>query len=406
MSRSLKIILFPLGCLLSHVGRLTEIGKELRKRGHEVVFGGEAPSHPRTKLYIPQQQGFRLVYAKEPDYRYAWDRFEKYGWLATAWDLFRHRHWAPLDEILEGHVQLIHREKPDLVVGDATISVSTAAHIAGIPAAGVMNLYAWQFISPASIFTPMIHTWDALELSRLRRRVYRKYGKKQVNALRLLKNILVIAPDLPGLYDPPTGWPKWQPVGPIYSEVDAPLPEWYDELDDSIPNVYVTMGSTGLLDAFLRRTYEDLAKAPYRFLVTTGGQVAEETVAMAPPNFRIATYAPGSKLLERCQAMIFHGGNGTMYQALAAGVPMIALPSHLEQKVCFRPAIKHGFGLEFSPRRVRANTLLKALDEIIHDEGYRQAAHQFSQPIHEANGVARAADVLEQTAREGRPVGI
>ena len=102
------------------------------------------------------------------------------------------------------------------------------------------------------------------------------------------------------------------------------------------------MDRPGLLDPLLQRSYPALAKTSYRFIVTTSGQVSEATMVAAPPNFRFARHAPGSKLLERSAALVFHGGNGTMYQALAAGVPMLALPSHLEQDASIAPGCARG----------------------------------------------------------------
>lgn len=403
--RRQKIILFPLGCLLSHVGRLIEIGKALRARGHEVVFAGERPDDPRSKLSMAEKAGFRWTYAMEPDYRYAWDRFVKYGWTATAYDLLRHQSWAPLDRILQSQIDLIEREQPDLVVGDATISVSAAAHITGIPAAGVMNGYASEFVGPTSMFTPLIHAWDATSLRWIRRRVYRKYGVRQLGGLQLLRQTPLLSPDLPGLYPPPKSWPHWRTVGPIFSEPDVPLPAWYDELSDGTPNVYITMGSTGILDTFLQRTYAVLARLPYRFVVTTGGQASPYTLAQAPANFRITRYAPGSKLLERCQALVFHGGNGSMYQGLAAGVPMIALPSHLEQVYNFKPILRNGFGAQFSPRRVRGDRLARTLVRMMEDASCREAASRFSLQVRTSNGPARAAEELERIALARMPAG-
>lgn len=403
--RPLKFIMFPLGWLLAHTGRLIEIGKVLRARGHEVVFAGDDPNHPRSKMGMARDAGFRLAYAREPNHPYAWDRFIRYGWTITAWDLLWHRRWAPLDEILEGQVRLLLDERPDMIVGDGTISVSTAAYICGIPAAGVMNAYAARFVSPTSIFMPMIKVWDTLHLSGIRRPIYRKYGRKPVNALRLLNAVPLISPDLEGFYDTPKGWPQWHMVGPIINEPDVPLPDWYAELGDGRPNVYVTMGSTGMLDTFLRRSFGWLAKMPYRFLVTTAGQVSDEVLAMAPRNFRIATYAPGSKLLERSQALIFHGGNGTMYQGLAAGVPMIALPCHLEQDICAEIVVKRRVGLAFKPWRVTGRRLTEALNRIIEEPAFRENAQRYSAEVRNANGAERAADILETAAREGKPAG-
>jgi len=405
--RRFKIMIFPLGYLLSHVGRCVQIAKALRARGHEVIFAGEDPDkNPRSRMGIARDAGFRLVYALEPNFAYAWDRFVKYGWTSTAWDLsVRRSQWAPLERILEGHIEVMRREKPDLVVADATISVSTAAYINGIPAVGVMNSHAARFISPTNVFMPAIHIFDALQLAHIRRRVYRKFGRKPVNAIKLLRSITLVSPDLPGLFPTPRNWPNWNLVGPIHSEPDVPLPDWFAELADGQPNVYITMGSTGIMDTFLRRTYDALGKLPYRFVLTTAGQATPETLALAPSNFRITKYAPGSKILQHCKALIFHGGNGTMYQGLAAGVPMVALPSHVEQVYNIEPGIKHGFAVQLSPKRVSGKQIVDALDRVINEPSFREAAQRFAGPVRESDGAARAAEIFEQAAKEGKPAG-
>ena len=126
---------------------------------------------------------------------------------------------------------------------------------------------------------------------------------------------------------------------------------------------------------------------------------------MAPRNFRIATYASVSKLLERSQALIFHGGNGTMYQGLAAGVPMIALPCHLEQDICAEIVVKRRVGLAFKPWRVTGRRLTEALNRILEEPAFRENAQRYSAEVRNANGAERAADILETAAREGKPAG-
>jgi UDP:flavonoid glycosyltransferase YjiC (YdhE family) len=400
-----KFIFFPLSWLLAHVSRSVEIAKVLRERGHEVVFAGENPDHPRSKLGIARDAGFRIAYAREPDHPYAWDRFVRYGWLISGWDLLWHQQWAPLDAILDSQVQLIQQEQPSMVIGDGTISVSTAGHIAGIPAAGIMNRYGSQFEARGSIFRPMIHAWDRLRLAPIRKRVYKKYGVAPVNALELLRSIPLLSPDLEELDHPAPDWPNWHSVGPILAEPQVPLPDWYDELGDGTPNIYITMGSTGLLDPVLRRSYAALGQMPYRFVLTTGGQVTPETQAAAPANFRFARLAPGSKLMERCEALVFHGGNGTMYQALAAGLPTIALPSHLEQEICADTAVAKGFGLKLSPRRVNGARLREMIERILVEPGFRAAAQRYRAAVNASNGPAKAADILEAAAKDGKPAG-
>ncbi|MBM3289541.1 MAG: hypothetical protein FJY92_05270 [Candidatus Hydrogenedentes bacterium] len=400
-----KIMFAPLGWVLAHTARCLEIAKELRARGHECVFLGEDPDHPRSRLGLVRDAGFRIVRAKEPDQPYAWDRYEKYGALAAGWDLVHLKNWVPLERIIREQVHAIQRERPHLVVGDASISVSTAAYIAGVPAAGIMNGYASHFLTSRCLYHPALQAYDRLHLAPIRRRAFRGFGVQPVNALRLLRSIPLVSPDLAELYDNPSYFPHYHTVGPIVAEHPAPLPDWYDELGDGRTNIYITMGSTGFLDAFLRRTYDALAKLPYRFVVTTGNQVSDETARRAPANFRLCAYAPGSKLLERCRALIFHGGNGTMYQALSAGVPMLALPSHQEQGIVTGFAVNRGFCIRMHARWFRLSALVRNIEKLIADPVYRESAQRLSSAVRASNGPARAADLFERLAHEAKPAG-
>ena len=399
-----KIMFAPMSYMLSHVCRCVEIGKILRDWGHEVVFAVEDTKNPRWSSHIAEKNGFRCVRVREQDYGYIWDTFEKGGWIAVGLALLRLRDWTPLDEIFEGYVQAIEAEEPDIICGDGSIAASNAAYVKGIPAAGIMNAYAGQFGSWPSPFMPMIHAWDFLYLARLRNRVYRKYDTKPVNALKLVKSIPMISPDIENLYTYPKDF-NWKMVGPILSEPPCEMPDWYDEIHDGKTNIYLSLGTTGMLDALLNRTYDAFSKTPYRFITTTGGQAREETLSRAPDNFRIAKYAPGRTLLKHCSAIIFHGGNGTMYQALEAGVPMIALWNQLEQRATGRMVKQQGFGFTFNARKVRPEPLVEALDEVVNNPKYRENVQRFSPAVAESRGAERSAELLVDLAREGEPAG-
>lgn len=400
-----KFLMFPLSWVMAHVGRTTEVAKELREMGHEVVFAGEDMHHPKSNLGHAAAAGFRVVPVKEPAWHWAWERFHEGHGLLSFYDFCTSHRWAPLDEILGDYLRVIREEQPDLLVGDASVGVSTAGYILKLPAVGLLNAYNARFFKPFSLWRFFIKNWDRIAFARQRRRVYKAHGVHPVNAIELLRTIPLLSPDLPAFHHVFDEHPNWISVGPMVSEPPCGLPEWYDELADGTTNIYITMGSTGLLDQLLRRCYGALGAAPYRFVVTTAGQVSEETMDMAPGNFRFARYAPGSKILKHCAAMVFHGGNGTMYQALAAGVPMVGLPSHLEQEACIKVPVREGFGLRLNARKTSGARLLRAIDELVNNPTYREKAQLHAPAVREANGARRAAELLVAHARNGVPAG-
>ena len=398
--RPMKVVMFPLNWVLAHVGRCIEIGKVLRARGHEVVIAGEDPTHPMSRLDHAQKEGFRTVYVREPAWHWAWERFHKHGVMTSVGDLLRNQQWAPLEEITEDIIRVAKEERADLLVGDASMGVSTAGRILNIPAAGVINAYNAEFMKPWSYQRAGVRIFEFLQWGPARRRVYKNHGVAAMDPFKLMEETPIISPDLKEFHKPVEGFELIQPVGPIISETPFDLPEWYDELSDGRPNVYITMGSTGLLEQLLLRCYEAMGKSKYRFVVTTGDQVTQETMDKAPDNFRFASYAPGTKLLEQCCCMIYHGGNGSMYQALGAGVPMLALPSHMEQQIGTKLVLDQGFSIRDCSRKIKGEQLLAHVERLATEHEFKANAWRLRHLVHASRGAEHAADILEAHARK------
>ena len=80
-------------------------------------------------------------------------------------------------------------------------------------------------------------------------------------------------------------------------------------------------------------------------LITTGG-LAE--IPNAPSNVFIAKYAPGDALMAVSDVVVSHGGNGTVYQALSCGVPVIGFPTMFDQEINMRQVEALGIGVQMS----------------------------------------------------------
>lgn len=401
----MKIILFTSSYLLAHLSQCIEVGVALRVRGHDVAIAGDDPETPGSKLSLAAQAGLRLARVREIDQPYVWDRYMSRGWPVAFHDLSHLKRWAPIEAILESQVRLLQQEQPDLVVGNATATAGAAAHLAGLPAASLFNGYFLDYVLRHPILRPYWRGYEWYHIAPARRRVYRRHGRKPIDALALFQSIPLVSPDLPGLYEVSEWLPRTHQTGPLPYEYPEPTPSWVAELDDGTPNVYVTMGSTGRLEPFLRNTFATLGRSPYRFIVSTAGRVAGEVLQSAPSNFRLVPFVQGGETLRHCRAMIFHGGNGTMYQALRAGVPMLSVPTHLEQRINAHIAVRNGFCRELSARRATGEAVLAAIRELVEDDSIQRATQHWAQEARQSDGPNQAADLLERIAREGRPAG-
>ena len=119
-------------------------------------------------------------------------------------------------------------------------------------------------------------------------------------------------------------------------------------LDPNRPTIYFTLGSTGLPELF-KKVIQDLRNTEYQVMLTTGDQVNLAELNPLPDNFYMDSYIPGSAIMKRSQVVICHGGNGTIYQALGAGLPVLALPTHVDQKANAHLLAKQMAGLMIKP---------------------------------------------------------
>lgn len=80
-----------------------------------------------------------------------------------------------------------------------------------------------------------------------------------------------------------------------------------------------------------------------------------------PANVRAAGWIPMNALLRTCTAVVHHGGSGTMYAALDAGVPQLLMPYGADDRhVNASAVLDRGVGLACAPEQIDT-TLLQRL---------------------------------------------
>ena len=76
-------------------------------------------------------------------------------------------------------------------------------------------------------------------------------------------------------------------------------------------------------------------------------------------------FLPLSWLLPRSAAIVFHGGVGTMSQALAAGTPQLIMPMGFDQPDNAARVIRLGVGASITPKRYQTERVARMLDELV-----------------------------------------
>jgi MGT family glycosyltransferase len=395
--RQKTVAIFADGGFLAHVTRSFEIGRVLQACfGHRVVFCGSGPY-----MHIPAEAGFevRPVYTVDRDM--TMKLAKRAGLCSLSW-------WrAECERSVKSDLEVLKSLKPDLVVGDMHWSLCTSARVAQIPYVAITNA-AWTRYYAEPIEPPAGHFSTKIFGERLTRAMFPKiknvltwyyslgytelrkeYGLPPVKSIYdLIEGDMTLLADVPEYMPTTEEMPSnYRYVGPIMWEADLPEPRWLDKLDPRRPTLYFTMGSTG--DAqFFNEAIRVFGDTEYQVLITTGGLA---DLGAVPSNVFVEEYANGQALMEVSDAVISHGGNGTVYQALSCGVPVIGFPSIFDQEINMQRVCKLGAGVRMWRSEYDAEALKKAVDTILGDSSYRDNCERLANRIAYYNGPRRAA---------------
>lgn len=157
--------------------------------------------------------------------------------------------------------------------------------------------------------------------------------------------------------------------------------------------VYVTLGTvSGRSDksrAAYRAVLEALSTLPVRALLTTGPVMPHEHLGTIPPNVTIEVFVPQSEVLPYAQAVVCHGGSGSLIGALAQGIPTVVVPLFADQPHNAASVARVGAGVSVTDRTVPI--LRAAIIRVLEDETIRQTARRIQNDIAAMQSIDTAA---------------
>lgn len=376
--------------ILAHIGRSILIANALRDKGYRVVFAGGGPYFKLVMDY-----GFETLPLAHLDNVTIIKSFRRLFLGVGLWTEDR------LDEFIQDELQMYDVLKPDLVLHDTRPTIPISARIAGIPCVSVTNAYlTWYGTNSWRIFSPLLNPF----LEPIRRylvinphnRIRRKYGLPKTRPREMMYDgDLILLADVPE-YAPTKNLPNnYKYIGPLPWEPESPLPSALEEIRQDRPLIYFTLGSTGLPHLF-QGIIEQLRGTDYQVVITTGWQIEPSQLEPLPANIFATTYLPGKKMMRRSDLVICQAGNGTTYQALGAGIPIIGMPTHGEQWQNASLLESHGAGFAIKPAEI--HKIKPAIEQILKNGYYKKNAARFKDIIAKYDGPRKAAELIHEFA--------
>ncbi|MEV0495802.1 glycosyltransferase [Streptomyces atratus] len=201
--------------------------------------------------------------------------------------------------------------RPDLVVHEMyELASVVAAERHGVPHAQVAVSAAQFAESTDELLRPILDSYGAGIAERLRASPY--------------------LTRLPASLDPSP-----YAVTRRYHQPPAPsaLPDRWDGSEE--PLVYVTLGTEvgGMpnASALYRAVLASVSGLPARVLLTTGPLTDVSDFGPVPRTVHVERWVPQADVLGSASLVLCHGGSGTVYSALDAGVPLVCVPLFADQ---------------------------------------------------------------------------
>src|SRR5215218_70276 len=193
-------------------------------------------------------------------------------------------------------------------------------------------------------------------------------------------------------------------VGAQLWDPPAEAPAWLDEPGD--PWVLVTTSTEYQADEELARAaVEALRDEPVRVLLTLA-DAYDTTDLPRAANVRVERLVAHGPVLERAAAVVSHSGMGIVQKAIAAGVPIAAVPFGRDQPEVARRVVEAGAGVQL---RIKDLTPERLRDTVRQALAMRASAQAASARLRASGGGERFADAIEELAdgdRAAVPAGV
>jgi zeaxanthin glucosyltransferase len=393
-----------------HINPMTTLARQLQARNHEVVF-----------LYSSEAAGLPCVPADEKDQVH--ENMPEISKMQgdEAFQLGASAMIAQTESILKSLPAVVHKSGVDaLLIDTIQFYAELGAMQLGMPYVNVANALHFDYsgYTPFCLYgRPHQTTPEALATNR---EDVAKFAKILGNASAGIKayaekagleidwddpsstiSPLASISQVPRAFDYESShWPsQFHLTGPFHNGNGRERLDFPWERLTGEPLIYASMGTilNGRVDVF-RTIVAALAKhKDVQLVLSIGDQIDPKQIGSVPSNTIIVKRAPQLDLLKQTSACITHAGLNTVLESLAQGVPQVAIPVTFDQPGVAARIMDKETGVVTSLDKLTPNHLSDLLNEVLTNSSYRKNARKLQNAIAEANGLAVAADLIEES---------
>ncbi|HEX3473330.1 MAG TPA: glycosyltransferase [Silvibacterium sp.] len=406
--------------LSGHLNPMTSLARKLQSRGNDVVFLGVPDVEPFARA-----AGLEFVSYGEREY--------PTGSIARIWSRVAKLHGKEvlrytLRELSPGLVKAALEHLPEtiaetgietLVIDKIYFFVELVAMHLGIPFVHVWNVLNLDMSgsTPACSFSwPHETTPEALARNLEGVVEVGSYFGPLVEAVQPYAEKLGIEVDwndpndtlsrlavvsqIPREFDyPGIPWPaQFHYTGPFHDgEGREPVPFPWEKLTGR-RLIYASLGTlVNGLEHVYRTILEAVAPlSGVQVVLSVGRNVDLDKIGPVPSNTIVVRSAPQVELLKRAALCITHAGLNTALEALAQGVPMVAIPISYDQPGVAARIAYHGAGEFIELEELSTQRLSQVIQKVRMNPTYREKARYFQKVITDARGLDAASEAIER----------
>lgn len=144
-----------------------------------------------------------------------------------------------------------------------------------------------------------------------------------------------------------------------------------------------------------RGIIDSAAEQPWHTVLSVGDQVDRDLLPPAPTNVEVHSTVPQLRVLEHASVFVTHAGMGSVLEALAAEVPLVAVPQMAEQQANADRIAQLGLGRRLASDDPDPAQLWHAVAAVTDDPQIQERLARMRREIDAAGGSVAAADAVE-----------